>query len=559
MLAFAFICILCSVVSASASSSSDADSSVCETSSLLQKNARSSSRKPSSPLCHESEVVQRIRRQLADADRTPCQALQVSGATVLCNASGYDLGAFNEKCYSLVPAYVVIPLTAAQLQYVVLVTRAYGLNMSVRGGGHSYVCDGFKAGSVHVDMRKMTDFEWSERGGYGFAKMGPGHTLTSMAANIPAGFEYAIGTCPTVGVTGYLIHGKSSPRTRWMGNTTLYSMDVVTAEGNLFTIGHDSEHADLWTAMRQAGSSFGLVTSLTIRLAAATEKAAFFIPTNLEYHQLAKVIFNPAFIALTNSLGTWVGLFRFDAVLGSGWHLKVAIVNMMQPSKSCNSSVQSVASSFHQHLEKQLQTKAPSAAQVLNVLCILAEAGIGVSMKHIEKFAQSPSSEEQLWGERGLGKHLIHKRYTYQQCNAKTNTCPDASSSGGFYAPERIRHAAHVLHGFYTSHNRTQACWFDLGPVKGPGERVFMDLSCYSPKAVAELADFLKKHQPLKGFQKYYNLPVRGTGQYEYWPTYDELSTIKAKWDPCNFFNVPYGIHPPGVQWPSYDPFSMIA
>lgn len=52
------------------------------------------------------------------------------------------------------------------------------------------------------------------------------------------------------------------------GNDTVLSMEVVTATGEVVQLSNESTgpHAALWTAMRQAGSSFAIATTITAKV-----------------------------------------------------------------------------------------------------------------------------------------------------------------------------------------------------------------------------------------------------------------------------------------------------
>ena len=69
------------------------------------------------------------------------------------------------------------------------------------------------------------------------------------------------GQCPTVGAGGLFLHGgyhTTLTLNYGRGNDTVLSMEVVTADGTVLELDEHSPHADLWQAMRQAGSSFAI-------------------------------------------------------------------------------------------------------------------------------------------------------------------------------------------------------------------------------------------------------------------------------------------------------------
>lgn len=420
-------------------------------------------------------------------DTTLCKALREAvSKKVLCGAQvhHYKFNSFSRKCHELVPAFVVYPTSAEEVQAAIKLTRKYQRTFSVRGGGHNYVCTGFKKDSVHLDMRRFRNFAFHASEGYGLAELGPGLMNGDMAAMIPPGYQYAIGSCPNVGVAGFLLHGGSSPRTTWLGNTTLYSIDVVTADGEMLTVSEATPHDGLWTAMRQAGSSFAVATKLVLKLPAKPQRTFALIPViKGSFDNLLRAIRQPI-----SDSDDWRGLFRYDQILPFGsWNLKIAAPT-----------------------DRDLKTILDKLVKWSNEFFLVLDVAA-------------------VWLEKEWGLSMSE---------------PDAGSSGRFFNDSTWREAAKVMERFYI--NRTHSCWYDLGPLKGKGEPVFLDISCYTPESVRELREYINEHLDVMntGSVRYYNLPLEGTPRDEFWPNYDELAAIKDTWDPNDFFNISNGIHP---------------
>ena len=75
------------------------------------------------------------------------------------------------------------------------------------------------------------------------------------------------GKVSTTGVAGFTLHGGMSWMMRKVGLAldNLRSVEIVTADGNVQTAS-ESENADLFWAIRGAGSNFGVVTSFEFAL-----------------------------------------------------------------------------------------------------------------------------------------------------------------------------------------------------------------------------------------------------------------------------------------------------
>ncbi|CAB9515741.1 FAD linked oxidase domain protein [Seminavis robusta] len=212
------------------------------------------------------------------------------------------------------------------------------LKLSVRSGGHSGTCNSIIEGSIHLDLRQLNNLdiipntldENPHNKETNLLQMGTGNTFADIFEVVDLN-EYTLlyGTCHSVGVGGFYLHGGNYPMSKFYGwgNETIRAMTVVTANGTVLKFKEsrqrlldtneeiteqvdtrdmannstafstnstsdgslppiysrdpvliydaddnplneaDSLHyQDLWTALRVAGSSFGIVTELTIQM-----------------------------------------------------------------------------------------------------------------------------------------------------------------------------------------------------------------------------------------------------------------------------------------------------
>jgi FAD/FMN-containing dehydrogenase len=164
------------------------------------------------------------------------------------------------------PAAVVRCADAADVIAAVRVAGDQGLDLAVRGGGHSVpgfgtcddglVIDLSPMRNVHVDPAKRT------------ARAGGGATWGDMDhATHAFGLATTGGIISTTGVAGLTLGGGIGHLSRGCGLSidNLLSADVVTADGRLVTAS-DYQHEDLFWALRGGGGNFGVVTSLEFRL-----------------------------------------------------------------------------------------------------------------------------------------------------------------------------------------------------------------------------------------------------------------------------------------------------
>jgi FAD/FMN-containing dehydrogenase len=143
--------------------------------------------------------------------------------------------------------------------------REEGLLLAIRGGGHNgpglgsvndgLVIDLSLMKSVHVDPRTQT------------VRVDPGCTSGDVDhATHSFGLAVPFGIVSTTGVAGLTLGGGTGYLTRKHGLTidNLLETDVVLADGS-FVTASETQHPDLFWALRGGGGNFGVVTSFKFR------------------------------------------------------------------------------------------------------------------------------------------------------------------------------------------------------------------------------------------------------------------------------------------------------
>jgi hypothetical protein len=180
------------------------------------------------------------------------------------------------------PAAVVVAETTSDVVTIVNCAVSSGYSISPRGRNHHYQGLSNMHGFVVVDCSLLCDpatfnfkrvkGDWILPGQKYIATVQTGYGCTNgvmLAAihkefNPSEGALYAIGTCPSVGITGYTTGGGSgdvTPFTGW-GADDLLELQMVLWDGKLVTASAD-ENPDLFWAARGGGSGNGVITSLT--------------------------------------------------------------------------------------------------------------------------------------------------------------------------------------------------------------------------------------------------------------------------------------------------------
>jgi FAD/FMN-containing dehydrogenase len=144
--------------------------------------------------------------------------------------------------------------------------RETGLDLAIRGGGHSAPGFGTTDGGIVLDFSGLRSVRVNPRDGR--AQVEAGATW--------ADFDYAThafglatpgGIISTTGVAGLTLGGGIGYLSRKYGlsSDNLLSADVVTADGDLVTASA-TENDDLFWALRGGGGNFGVVTSFEFDL-----------------------------------------------------------------------------------------------------------------------------------------------------------------------------------------------------------------------------------------------------------------------------------------------------
>ena len=208
---------------------------------------------------------------------------RVQGEVVAAGDPDYDEArAVHNGMFDKHPLVVIRAEQPADVIAGVNFARENGLDLSIRGGGHSAPGFGTNDGGVVIDMQPMhaVNVDTATR----TADVGAGATLGDLNDGTHAfGLATTGGIISTTGVAGLTLGGGIGYLTRAFGLTVdnLLSADVVLADGTSVTAS-EREHPELFWALRGGGGNFGAVTSFRFQLHPVDQVFAGPIFYNLE-------------------------------------------------------------------------------------------------------------------------------------------------------------------------------------------------------------------------------------------------------------------------------------
>ncbi len=164
------------------------------------------------------------------------------------------------------PALIVQCASAADVVRVVRFAGEHKLLVAVRGGGHNIAGSALCDGGLVIDLSPMKSVRVDQAGQT--ARVEPGVTLGEFDNDAQTfGLATPLGINSTTGVAGLTLGGGFGWLSRKLGLSidNLISVDLVTAAGALVKAS-ETEHPDLFWAIRGGGGNFGIVTSFEFKL-----------------------------------------------------------------------------------------------------------------------------------------------------------------------------------------------------------------------------------------------------------------------------------------------------
>jgi FAD/FMN-containing dehydrogenase len=191
----------------------------------------------------------------------------VRGRVITRSDSDYDAArAVYNAMHDRRPRAVIQCVDSADVMAAVAAGRDAGLDVAIRGGGHSVPGFGTVEDGLVIDLSKMKNVRVDPI--KKVARVGGGATWGDVDhATYPFGLAAPGGIISTTGVGGLTLGGGIGYLTRGVGLSidNLLAADVVLADGRQVTAS-DYQNEDLFWALRGGGGNFGVVTSFEFQL-----------------------------------------------------------------------------------------------------------------------------------------------------------------------------------------------------------------------------------------------------------------------------------------------------
>jgi FAD/FMN-containing dehydrogenase len=194
---------------------------------------------------------------------------QIRGAVLLPGEPEYDEarlvwnGSIDRR-----PGLIVRCLGTQDVVAAVKFARTHRVSLSIKGGGHNIAGLAVRDGAVMLDMSRARGV-WVDPNAR-MARAQAGCLLGDVDRETQLhGLAAPLGFVSNTGIAGLTLGGGFGYLTRRRGWTcdSVRSMDVVTADARIVRAS-ETEHPDLYWALRGGGGNFGVVTSFEYELSA---------------------------------------------------------------------------------------------------------------------------------------------------------------------------------------------------------------------------------------------------------------------------------------------------
>ncbi len=445
----------------------------------------------------------------------------VRGRVITASDPDYDdARAVYNAMHDRKPRAIVQCMDSADVMAAVAAGRDGGLDVAIRGGGHSVPGFGTLDDGLVIDLSKMNNVQVDPN--KKVACVGGGATWGDTDhATYPFGLAAPGGIISTTGVGGLTLGGGIGYLTRSLGLSVdnLLSADVVLADGRQVTASH-YQNEDLFWALRGGGGNFGVVTNFEFQL-----------------HEVGDIVGGPLFYEFEDAAAVLQGYREYIAQapeqLGCFFGWQIAPPLPFIPENRVGDLFCVLVTCWNGPHEE--------AEKVLKPLRDVAEV-------KAEYFEVMPFPALNSLFDDAVPKGMQH----YWKADFITELTDQAI-------------AAHIVHGEKTPHISSS---MHLHPINGAAQRVGADETAFghrdknfSPVIAGIWDDPADNEANIRWVKDYYEAihPHSGSdGGYvnfmssddehrvaaNYGANHERLTAVKAKYDPDNVFHINQNIFP---------------
>jgi FAD/FMN-containing dehydrogenase len=176
------------------------------------------------------------------------------------------------------PALIVRCLGVADVMAAVNFARDHQLLLSIRAGGHNVSGSAIAEEGLVIDVSQMRSVQVDPQ--KRLARVESGARLGDLDHETTAfGLAAPVGVVSQTGVAGLTLHGGAGwlMRKHGLSIDNLNAVELVTADGRLLRAS-ETEHSDLFWALRGGGGNFGVVTAFEFKLHPVGPEVAVGLP-----------------------------------------------------------------------------------------------------------------------------------------------------------------------------------------------------------------------------------------------------------------------------------------
>src|SRR5882724_944189 len=202
-----------------------------------------------------------------DADRIDTLAASLSGRVLQSGDDRYEAARLvHNGLIDKRPALIARCRGVADVSAAVAFAREAGLEISIRGGGHSIAGRCVTNGGLMIDLAEMKGTYVDPQARTMRAQGGVLWSEFNREAAVH-GLAVTGGAIASTGIAGFTLGGGLGwlMGSHGLAADNLLSVELVTADGAVLNVTDESE-PDLFWALRGGGGNFGVATSLEYRL-----------------------------------------------------------------------------------------------------------------------------------------------------------------------------------------------------------------------------------------------------------------------------------------------------